>query len=321
MANESTMASNEPLVSISCVTYNHEAFIADAIEGFLKQRTPFPVEILIHEDASTDRTAEIVRAYERAHPDKIRAICQRVNQYSQGTRMSHFNYVRARGKYIALCEGDDYWTDPLKLAKQVRALDARPDISLCFHAARRIRHGDDADVKSIGRYAEGDAIVPVKDIINKTHGMIPTASCLVRTGAIKELMRFREEVCGLRVGDVVVQIISSLPGGALYLDEEMSVYRLHVPGSWNARQAGNAKLNLQYARDRIGVMRALDAYTHGQYAKAFSHEHRRRLLKIANMAGISRQQKWALYREFGALLNMRSRLQFLAKTLLASPRR
>lgn len=314
------MAPDEPLVSISCVTYNHEAFIADAIEGFLKQQTPFPVEILIHEDASTDRTAEIVRDYERAHPDKIKAICQRENQYSKGGRMSHFNYVRARGKYIALCEGDDYWTDPLKLAKQVQALESHPDISLCFHSARRIRHGGGADIKSIGRYAEGDAIIPAEDIINKSHGMIPTASCLVRAGAIKELMRFREEICGLRVGDVVVQILASLPGGALYLDEEMSAYRYHVPGSWNARQADSNVLKLGYARDRIRVLLALDAYSHGIYTKAFSHANQLRIMKIARTSAYTRQQKWAFYREFGSLLDLWSKLKYLARTLLTASR-
>lgn len=109
-----------PLVSICCITYNQENYIRDAIEGFLMQRTTFPIEIIIHDDASTDNTAKVVNEFAEKHPDLIVPIYQTINQYSQGIKpWPNFVFPRARGKYIALCEGDDYWTDPLKLQKQV----------------------------------------------------------------------------------------------------------------------------------------------------------------------------------------------------------
>ena len=109
-----------PLVSISCITYNHENYIRDAIEGFLMQKTTFPVEILIHDDASTDNTATIIKEYEIKYPQLFKPIYQTENQYSKkdGT-IGRIQRGRARGKYYAICEGDDYWTDPLKLQKQV----------------------------------------------------------------------------------------------------------------------------------------------------------------------------------------------------------
>jgi len=107
-------SNTDPLVSICCLTYNHAPYIRDAIEGFLMQKTNFPVEILIHDDASTDGTADIIREYETRYPDIIKPIYQTENQYSKGVKISwEYQFSRARGKYIALCEGDDYWTDKL----------------------------------------------------------------------------------------------------------------------------------------------------------------------------------------------------------------
>src|SRR5574344_610495 len=95
------------LVSICCITYNHEKFIADAIEGFLMQKTNFGIEIIIHDDASTDKTAEIIRQYQKRYPDLIKAVCQTVNQYSLGVDIFESNiFPLIRGKYIAICEGD-----------------------------------------------------------------------------------------------------------------------------------------------------------------------------------------------------------------------
>jgi glycosyltransferase involved in cell wall biosynthesis len=122
---------SKPLVSICCITYNHEPYIEDALEGFLIQETDFPFEILIHDDASTDRTAEIIQNWEANYPSLIKPIYQNENQYSKGKNPNiFFNYARAKGKYIAFCEGDDYWIDKLKLQKQIDFLNANPDYAL-----------------------------------------------------------------------------------------------------------------------------------------------------------------------------------------------
>lgn len=120
-----------PLVSICSLTYNHIEYIKDAIDGFLLQKTNFLIEILIHDDASTDGTEEIIREYEMKYPSIIKPRYERENQWEKGNRGSHiFNFPRAIGKYIALCEGDDYWTDPYKLQKQVDFLEANPEYGL-----------------------------------------------------------------------------------------------------------------------------------------------------------------------------------------------
>lgn len=124
-----------PLVSICCITYNHASFIRKCLDGFLMQKTTFPVEILIHDDASTDGTEDIIREYAAKYPDRIFPLYEKENKYSQGYAeiIDFFNYERAKGKYIATCEGDDYWTDPLKLQKQVDFMETHPEYSVCFH--------------------------------------------------------------------------------------------------------------------------------------------------------------------------------------------
>ena len=126
---------NTPLVSICCITYNHSQFIRKCLDGFLMQKTDFPIEILIHDDCSTDGTTEIIREYEAKYPDLIFPLYEEENQYQQGKagEIDFYNYHRARGKYIAYCEGDDYWTNPLKLQKQVDFMETNPEYSVCFH--------------------------------------------------------------------------------------------------------------------------------------------------------------------------------------------
>lgn len=135
------MSDNTPLVSICCLTFNHEQFIRQCLDGFLMQQTTFPIEILIHDDASTDHTETILREYEKQYPDKVFPLYETQNKYQQGYggRMDiEFNYKRARGKYIAYCEGDDYWTDPHKLQKQVDFMETPPDYSVCFHRCQHL---------------------------------------------------------------------------------------------------------------------------------------------------------------------------------------
>lgn len=127
---------SQPLVSICCTTYNHEHYIEDALEGFLIQETDFPFEILINDDASTDRTADILHDYEAAYPTIIKIIYQNENQFSKGKRpMWDLIMPRTKGRYVALCEGDDYWTDRQKLSIQIRFLETNSDYVMSGHDA------------------------------------------------------------------------------------------------------------------------------------------------------------------------------------------
>lgn len=126
---------DKPLLSICCMTYNHERFIEDALEGFLIQLTNFPLEILIHDDASSDRTADIIREYKVKYPRLIKPTLQKENQYSQGKKPMQILMPATQGKYIAVCEGDDFWIDPQKLQIQVDFLEKNPDFVISGHDA------------------------------------------------------------------------------------------------------------------------------------------------------------------------------------------
>ena len=119
--------SGEPVVSVCVITYNHEKYIRQCLDGILMQEVTFPYEILIHDDASPDNTAEIIREYEAKYPEIIKPIYQTANQYSQEIDVGKYNFERAVGKYIALCEGDDYWTDPKKLQMREDFLGNNPE--------------------------------------------------------------------------------------------------------------------------------------------------------------------------------------------------
>ena len=120
-----------PLVTIRCITYNHEPYIRQCLEGFVMQKTNFPFEAIVHDDASTDGTAAIIREYAEKYPDIIKPIYETENQYSKhdGSLQRIMN-AHIRGKYVALCEGDDYWIDPLKLQKQVDFMESHPECGL-----------------------------------------------------------------------------------------------------------------------------------------------------------------------------------------------
>ena len=133
---------DEIKVSINCITYNHQEYIEEAIQSFLMQKTDFKYEILIHDDASTDSTQDIIRKYQEMYPDIIKPYFQKENQLSKGVRRINykFNHTKSKGKYIALCEGDDYWTDPYKLQKQVDFMEENQNCTLCAHAVDEACH-------------------------------------------------------------------------------------------------------------------------------------------------------------------------------------
>jgi len=227
----------ECIVSIVCATYNHERFVGDALNGFLAQKTTFPFEIIIHDDASTDNTRAIVEEYVALYPMIIKPIFQTVNQYSQGGfKPSVYAAQYTIGRYLALCEGDDYWIDDTKLQQQYDGLEAESNLDFCIHSAYHLNKEALDDVPSWNY--ERRRVLHTKDILEKADGTFaPTASYMFR----REVLDFLPEWFFERapVGDFFIEMYATKRGGALYLDSPMSVYRAMSEGSWHLRTYGN----------------------------------------------------------------------------------
>lgn len=217
------------MVTVSLITYNHEKYIAQAIEGVLMQQTTFPVELLIGEDDSSDNTRDIVISYQQKFPDKIRVLLNDRTSviYIEGkpSGMANFmnNIKHAKGKYIALLDGDDYWTDPLKLQKQIDFLEANPDFVLCFHDSKEVFEDDYRNNKKINNKKHEQDIFTIEDTI-KRRSFMKTASVVFRNGLVNE---FPPSFIVSQSADVPLYILLAQYGKIKYLKENMSVYRHH----------------------------------------------------------------------------------------------
>jgi len=233
-----TFIQNSPLVSICCTAFNHENYIRDCIEGFLMQKTNFQIEIIIHDDASTDNTAQIIKEYEGKHPDLFVTIYQTENQYSQGIKpWPNFVFPRARGKYIALCEGDDYWTDPLKLQKQVDFLEGNEDCSLSHHSFNVV----DKNGKTIQVKKHIKKKTNLEDYLSQKNVYAPQTCSIVFKKDILDL----EKIEKIKYfGDTTLYVLLLLNGKFSYYHEEiMAAYRIHKNGAWSGANELGKKIH------------------------------------------------------------------------------
>lgn len=284
---------NEIIVSITCVAYNHEQYIADAIEGFLMQKTDFQYEVLIHDDASTDRTSEIIRKYELKYPNIIKPIYQIENQYSKGIKVDLFNMARAKGKYIAICEGDDYWIDQHKLQKQVNYMDHHPECSLCVHAVYMVKP-DKSDLKRHLRPNIGNRIYTVEDIISGGGGFFGTNSILYRAVFKDNKPNF----CGAySFGDYPLVIYLALQGSVYYMDEFMSAYRYGVSGSWTSRTCSNAEGIVKVNNEVIDMFDEINNYTRYRYEYIINEVKKRHRFQSLLLLGKYQELKRGEFKE------------------------
>ena len=239
-----------PLVSVHMITYNHAKFIRQAIEGALNQNTSFPFEIVIGEDCSTDGTKEIVHDYQQRYPEIINITTSKKNV---GVNANFIRTLNAcKGKYVALCEGDDYWTDPQKLQKQVDFLENNPDFVICCHDVKVIYE----NVEEIWPFSTSNLnnIFSFNDVL-KRH-FIPTNSLVFKNGIVK---KYPVDISGIISFDILHELLLTLNGRGYYFFEQMAVKRKHENGITQKIKRKKQDIILQ----KIKIYKGLLEFAHG----------------------------------------------------------
>lgn len=216
-------------VSVICIVYNHEKYLRDALEGIVMQKTDFPFEVIVHDDASTDNSAEIIREYKKKYPELIIPIYQIVNQYSLGVPIAQSVLPFCRGEYVAYCEGDDYWSCDKKLQVQIDFLDSHSDYTLCGH--NDIWRSEKTHEIIRRNISEADGDISVDNYFKKNKFSFQMASIVIRKSVAEKIPDESYEIA--QVDDYIFPIWAVLNGKIRFMGKKMSVHRKDIEGSWN----------------------------------------------------------------------------------------
>jgi glycosyltransferase involved in cell wall biosynthesis len=256
-----------PIVSISCIAFNQAKYIQETLDSFLDQETNFLVEILIHDDASTDGTDLIILEYSKKYPNIFKPTLQKENQYSKkGFTFAFLEFKRARGKYIALCEGDDYWSNKRKLFKQVHLLENDPNSSLCFHTSEYLFNGPVAKYEiNKPEFIPNNYKFELKDLIEYDSQLISNCSVMIRTDIIQKAPIW---VTHAPIGDLPICLYLSTFGSMAFIDEPMSVYRVNSIGSWSNELSSNRLFRISHLKRLKSMWIEFDKWTNFEYTKS-----------------------------------------------------
>lgn len=254
-----------PMVSVRCTTYNQELYIGKALDSFLMQRTDFPFEIVVHDDASTDGTPDIIREYEAKYPKIIKPIYEKENQYSKRDgSLRKIVDEACKGKYIAYCEGDDFWIDEEKLQRQFDAMEEHPECSLCTHIVQCVSEKGHAlqrqyppkglfDSNIINQNLFADALI-AKDLYP-----FQTCSYFLKKSLVQdEDVFFTFPACG---DDKILRLCLN-SGKVYFIQERMSCYRTQSKGSWTCRNYNSKEKKLDTLLERLNLNKKFDEFSH-----------------------------------------------------------
>ncbi len=300
---------SKPMVSVWCLAYNHEKYIKEALESFVSQKTNFSYEVLINDDVSKDRTREIIQEYADRYPDIIKPIFQTENQYSKGVRIfTEILLPKSEGKYFAMCEGDDYWTDPHKLQKQVDYMEAHPECSMCIHNSAYVKENGEFLEDHIVSAEERD--IPTEEVILGGGGFCSTNSILAPISLAQNM----PECFDMLHLDYAWQTCLASIGTVHCFAESMSAYRTFSEGSWSSQvEHGSAEKIIKNAQDNIRYLFAFDAETKQQYHEAILKQQSTHLLNILFQSKSKDVLKEPHYDEIYKYISRARRLQLNLK--------
>ncbi len=279
-----------PLVSVRCITYNHEPYIAQALDGFLMQKTTFPFEVIVHDDASPDKTADIIREYERKYPRIIKAICQTENQYSKRDgSIGRIVNAACKGKYMSSCEGDDYWIDENKLQMQVDFLEKNSEYGMCYTKANvYIQKTQEFHKRSVGAsFDDFDDLV-----LNGNR--VPTLTTVYRRDLLDTYYReIQPGSKGWLMGDYPMWLYFSHESKVAFLDKVTAVYRVLEESASNTQDPQKRAAFVKSTED-IQLFFAQKFYDNAAFAeytvKKQALEEERRVIAMFSQANIERNR-------------------------------
>lgn len=262
--------SSDIKVSVYCLAYNHGKYIRKALEGFVNQKTNFKYEVFVHDDASTDDTAEIIREYAEKYPDIIKPIYQTENQYSKGAKiMLTYILPKMSGRYIAACEGDDFWMDENKLQMQFDALEAHPECAICHSKVERTDvHGNiispplpPMEIKS--------GVIKSKDYLSLVAYAGPRQTLTFQVSGFMARIELYEEYVKnkpdyakiFKVGDIPIFLYMGMKGDAFYINSSMSCYRTGNSDSFVGKMGASEEKKIKHYMAEIDALRAFDEYS------------------------------------------------------------
>lgn len=267
------------MVSVLCVAYNHEKYIRDCLDGFVNQKTSFRFEVLINDDASTDNTAKIIKEYEQKFPDIIKPIYQNENQYSKGISiLNKYLLPNAKGTYVALCEGDDFWNDNYKLEKQINVLRDNPECNVCFHKVQAVSSKGESLGKFYPFFPLNTGVIKQYDLLEMVckYYAFQTSSYMIKRDVYYDYKLNPPtfaKVCP--IGDVPGLLYFGTLGSAYYIDDVMSSYRIASDGSWSEKQNNNTDFRINHFHQMEKMTEEFKKYTNNKYSELYSDLYHR----------------------------------------------
>ena len=283
-------------VLVKCYTYNHERFIEQALQGFVMQKTDFPFLVLVIDDCSTDGNVEIIRKYEEKYPEIIKGIYLTENHYSKGKSTTVYTEpYEKEAEYIALCEGDDFWTDPLKLQKQHDQLEAHPECTICFGRVRKIKADGSRMMSTVPKFFRfRSSEVKLEDLMRikfgKGHSTFQTSSFFFRSSMARKKEELKSTLlCNLPYGDLGVMLTCLIHGNGRMVQDEMSCYRV-LSGGYMSHARSNPEFGISELNRMLRSMQDFREYFGDRFDREISRQEQRCKRKIDKILVSSRRK-------------------------------